>query len=423
MRPLHALLVVVSLAGGAAGAGWMLWSETEPDRASRKRGLSMAAALRAGVEATAGMRAPHRCARLHPEELGPEVAANTLAVPGMRAARRRGPVLSLELEPTRDAWLTIGLVADAHGAVEALPGIQQAFRSAGVRIVISLGGLGRDRDTIARALAALAEAGAVDPPGHTRHPDAAPEPRELAEAGAVDPPGHGSAAWLVVAVPGDWEAIPEHRAAVAALADRGVVDGSEVRLLDLRIDGADRARGAGARAIQLATLPGAAHPSRHVAGTEGCVFTTDDAAAILALLGEQPGVRLLLSHAPPRQGPAGLRSLHARPSDAGRTAIPAGERALADLLRETPVHAVIHGLVAARERAIAGEHALDASGPALLAAGSLDPLQGVAEDMQEEGSNGTPRGPTALVVTITGEHIAWRTIMAPGAPGDPAPRP
>lgn len=381
MRPQRVLLFLTAVVAGAAGAGWLLWSETQPDRMARDRGVALAAALRAGIGATASVRAPHRCARLYPEELGPDVAAVAVDAPGMRTARRRGPIV--QIEPATGSSLTIGVVADAHGALDALPGIRRAFRRAGVRVVISLGGMGMERDTIARALAALA---AGDAPGAA---------------------GDGSAAWIVLAMPGDWEAIPEHRAAVAALADRGVrgvIDGSDVRLLDM--DG-----------VQLATLPGAPHPSRLMTGDEGCVFTGEDATAIAALLAGRPGVRLLLVHAPPRQGQAGLALIQASPTDAGHTAIPVGEPALADVLRATPVDAVIHGLVATRDRQAAGAHPVGSSGPVILGAGSLDPLQGIADVILGEASNGAPRGPTALVATVTSEGITWQSVT----PESPSP--
>lgn len=369
MRPARALLFLAAIAGGAAVAGWQLWSGTQPDRTSRDHGVALAAALRAGAEATASIRAPHRCARLYPEELGPEVEAIAVDAPRMGTARRRGAIL--EVEPAGNTSLTIGVVADARGAVESLPGIRRAFHRAGVGLVISLGGMGVERDPIGRALAALAA-------------------DDLGDAG-----------WLVLAMPGDWESVSEHRAAVASLADRGVLDGSELRLLDLG-------------PIQLATLPGAPHTSRLMSGLDGCVFTVEDATAITALLAGRPGVRLLLVHAPPRQGSAGLA--HAPPTDTGHTGIPMGERSLADVLRTTPVDAVIHGLHAPRNGA-GGEHSFGASGPVLLGAGSLDPLHGAAQAVLSELPDSAPRGPTALVATITTERITWHPVT----PADPAP--
>jgi hypothetical protein len=373
VRPARALLVLLAVAGGAAVAGWQLWPEPPPDGAARDRGTALAAALRAGSEATASIRAPHRCARLYSNELGPDVAAVAVDAPGMRVVRRRGPIL--EVEPAAGTSLTIGIVADARGAVESLPGIHRAFRRAGVGLVISLGGMGVDRDVIGRALAALA----------------------AEEHGAAD-----GAAWPVLAMPGDWESVPEHRAAVAALADRGVLDGSEIRLLDVGW-------------LHLATLPGAPHASRLMSGSDGCVFTVEDATAIATLLAGRPGVRLLLVHAPPRQGNAGLASLRASPTDTGHTAIALGERSLADVLRATPVDAVIHGLLATRHSA-GGEHPVGASGPVILGTGSLDPLQGAALAVLGELANDAPRGPTALVAKVTSERITWHPVT----PDDPA---
>ena len=363
MRPRRALLVLSALAGGAAVAGWQLWSEPQADDMARDRGAALAAALRAGAGATADIRAPHRCARLHAEELGPDVTAEPLDAP--RAARGPGPILAWK--PPHDTSLTIGVVADAHGAIDALPGIQRAFHRAGVDLVISLGGMGMEHDSIARALAALA----------------APD---MADRDPAWP------TWPVLAMPGDWEAMPAHRAAVAALADRGVIDGSAVRLLDMA-------------AFQLATLPGAPHPGRLMTGSDGCVFTTEDATAITALLAERPGVRLLLVHAPPRQDPAG--PMHA--TDTGHTGVPVGERALADALRATPVDAVIHGLVASHDHP-GGEHPLGSDPPVILSAGSLDPLHGIARTAPDQAMNGAPRGPTALVARITRKRITWQQV-------------
>jgi hypothetical protein len=250
-----------------------------------------------------------------------------------------------------------------------LPGIHRAFRRAGVGLVISLGGMGMERDVIGRALAALA---------------------------AVEHGAAGHAAWPVLAMPGDWESVPEHRAAVAALADRGVLDGSEIRLLDMG-------------ALQLATLPGAPHASRLMSGSDGCVFTTEDATAITTLLAGRPGARLLFVHAPPRQGSAGLGAPHASPTDTGHTGTSVGERALADVLRATPVDAVIHGLVATRDSA-GGERSLDASDPVILGAGSLDPLQATALAALDELPSSAPRGPTALVAKVTSERITWHSV-------------
>jgi hypothetical protein len=384
VRPQRVLLFLAAVTVGAAGTGWLLWSETQPDRNAQARGAALATALRAGIDATASIRAPHRCARLYPEELGPDVAEVAVDAPGARSARRRGPIL--QIEPAGDGPLTIGIVADAHGAVDALSGIRQAFRRAGVRVVVALGGMGTERDTIARALAALAS-DSPDSPGAA---------------------GAGGDGWILLAMPGDWEAVPEHRAAVAELADRGVrgvIDGSDVRLLEVG-------------GIQLATLPGAPHPGRLMAGDDGCVFTSEDATAIAALLAQRPGVRLLLAHAPPRQGRAGLALIQASPTDAGHTAIPVGERALADVLRATPVDAVIHGLVATRGRPLTGEHAPGSNAPVILSAGSLDPLQGIAEAALPQASNGAsngvpngaPPGPTALVATVTRDRIIWQSV-------------
>jgi hypothetical protein len=362
-------------------AGWLLWSRTEPDRTAHDSGIALATALRAGVDATASVRTPHRCARLHADELDSAPVAVALPPSLQRTARRRGPLLQVA-SPDHDTGssLVLGVVADAHGAVDALPAIHRAFVEGGVELVISLGGMATEPDTLARVLAAVAAGDAPSP-----------------------------AAWLTLAVPGDWEPIPAHRAAVAALADRGVIDGSDVRVLE--IDG-----------VRLATLPGAPHPGRLMAGDDGCVFTTEDAAAITGLLAQGSGVRLLLAHAPPRQDPSGLTLPEPSPTDLGRTAVSMGERALAEILRTTPVHAVIHGLVAPWTAQPDGIRALVLGAPVILPAGILDPLYAVAEAALAT-SQDPYRGPTALIADVSADRITWRWV-SPGSPGSgqaPAP--
>jgi hypothetical protein len=96
-------------------------------------------------------------------------------------------------------------------------------------------------------------------------------------------------------------------------------------------------------------------------------------------------------------------------TDTGHTAIPVGERALADVLRATPVDAVIHGLVAS-QNSPGGEHPLRADQPAILSAGSLDPLHAIAQTAADQATNDAPRGPTALIAKVTGKRITWRQV-------------
>lgn len=377
MRALHVLLFALAAAAGGAVAGWLLWSRTEPDRTARGNGLTLSSALRAGIGAAVNVRAPYRCARLYTDELEAD-GAGVAAAPAGRTARRRGPLLQVAPPgDDTDSSLILGVVADAHGSLDALPAIRRAFTEAGVELVISLGGMGTERDTVARALAVLAASG-----------DAPASP--------------GAAGWLVVAIPGDWEPILDHRAAVAALADRGVIDGSDVRLIE--IDG-----------VRLATLPGAPHPSRLMAGQEGCVFTAEDAAAITSLLAQGPGVRLLLVHAPPRQDLSGLTLPEPSPTDVGRTAVSMGERALAEVLRTTPVDAVIHGLVAPPAVPPSGIRALVLGAPVILPAGVLDPLYAVAEAAPAGAAPDGYRGPTALIADVSKERITWQWISPASA--------
>lgn len=371
MRTSRASLWVAAGAITAVAAGGSLWLGTEPDRTARQQGVALAAALRAGLEATATAPAPHRCARL--DAPGEAVAAPeslSMDAPGGRTLRRRGP--ELRIEPG-DARLTLGLVADARGAVDALPRVRDAFSAAGVELVISLGGMGRDRETIAQVIGALAS-----------------------EAGATD-------GWLVLAMPGDWESIPAHRAAAAALADRGVIDGSRVRFVDM--DG-----------VRLATLPGAPHRTRLAAGRDGCVYTAGDAAEVVAALAAYPGVRALLAHAPPRQEPDGLGAdgpRAARPTDVGHTGIPIGERALADALRATPVDVVMHALVASAPDEPRGALPTSRDAPVILAAGSLDPLARLVRDPADFAGS-AHREPAARIAVVTAERITWQSVNVDG---------
>lgn len=358
-------------------ASWLLWSRTEPDRTAHDDGIALATALHAGIEATTSVRAPHRCARLYPDELdSPAIHLEDVSALARRIVRRRGPILQVTA-PARDpgSSLVLGVVADAHGALSALPAIRSAFVEAGVEVVVSLGGMGTEQDTLARALATLATDPTTSAPG--------------------------TAGWLTVAMPGDWESIPAHRAAVTALADRGVIDGSAVRLLE--IDG-----------VRLATLPGAPHRDRLMAGDEGCVFTTEDAAAITGLLAQGPGVRLLLVHAPPRQDLSGLTLPAPSPTDVGRTAISMGERALAEILRTTPVDAVIHGLIAPGAAQPSGIRALVLGAPVILPAGVLDPLHAIAEAALAGAPDAYP-GPTALIADVSEDRITWQWITPASA--------
>lgn len=372
MRVSRARLWIAACVITAAAAGGALWLGTAPGHTVRTKGAALAAALRAGIEATGSARAPHRCARLdEPGEASAAPERPWTDAPGGRRLLRWGS--ELRVEPA-DRSLTLGLVADARGELESLPQVRHAFAEAGVELVVSLGGMGRDRETIARALEALAG-----------------EARDRED-------------WLLLAIPGDWESIPAHRSATTALAERGVIDGSRVRFVDM--DG-----------VWLATLPGAPHRSRLVVGDDGCVYTPEDAAGVVAALAARPGVRALLAHAPPRQEPTGPTPADdsgvARPTDVGRTGISMGEQALAHALRATPVDVVMHALVAPAPDQRRGAHPISRTAPVILAAGGLDPLARLIRDPANTAGRALLEPATqiaAVTAVVTAERVTWRPV-------------
>lgn len=359
MRSRRALIWLI-LAGTALAAGAFIGPRLLRDDppGDTRAGAAVAAGLEAGMTAALDVVAPYRCARLHDEALAQASAAVVPPAMGQRPLRLEGHTLRVEPIP-RDRTLILGLVADAHGAAEAMQAAHQGFARAGVELVVTLGGMGRHRDEL----------------------------RQVLEPLATDAP------WPVLALPGDWEDVTEHRAAVASL--RGVLDGSQVRFVEM--DGA-----------VLATLPGAPHASRLMAGSDGCLHTAEDAARVATGLMARAGVRVLLAHVPPRQhGPRG--------SDLGATGIHVGEQLLAEVLAATPIDVVIHGLVEPASAAHQGEQSLaggapggtrPASGqPLALAAGSADPVAGAP------GQRGPPR---ALVVSIGPTRVRWNALpLAP----------
>lgn len=300
--------------------------------------------------------APRRCAALAEDE---DLAARTL-----------------ELSPSADE-ITLGVVADARGASEAtlsgLRAARDAFEIRGVDIVLALGGMARERGELEALYTILAE----------------------------------DAPWTTIASPGDRESLAAHRAAIVAVAgDRGasgagtggegapgMIDGSATRLVV-----------AGPAAI--ATLPGAGHPSRAIAGEEGCVFDEADADALAAKLRERAagdpeweGRGLVwASHPPPRQRGDGASDRVG--------GVHMGNRGLAGAARAAGAGAIVHGRVdeaalkpASGVRALAGGEAIWG-----LAAGPAEALP-VYGEREVGGAMGT-----ALVVTLSSSELAWERL-------------
>ena len=293
-------------------------------------GKAAGAALGAAMTAAAAEVEPWRCARI-----------DDAAAARLDAATQAAP--------------RIAFLAEARGAGDAtapaLEAARQALDAAPVDVVVTLGGMGTTRDEIGRALTPLAQ----------------------------------GAPWLTVAIPGDRESIPEHRAAVAALAAAGarIVDGSQVRVVDL------------GRAV-LGTLPGA--PAGRIgAGAQGCLHVADDVSEILAELAARaapagkgkPRPTLLATQRAPRGA-----------TDLAPGGIRAGDVALARLLAEAPVGVVVHGAVDdLSSRAGAGKPA-----PALaVAVGAID-------GTVRYRPGGARVRPSLQVVTVGATDVSWKPL-------------
>ena len=324
MRRRLGIAALVAL--GACGSG---------AKPSGGAGNAAAAGLVAAVEHAAATRAPWRCATRSPSTTTGELVA------GERTWRRAGETLT-----SADRALTIVAVADARGDASAT--WRERLRAAEPAVVLTLGGLGTTEAEIAASLGAL-----------------------------VDP------AWLTVAIPGDAEGWPAHRAAVATVAATGapVVDGADVRLLD------------GGAAV-IATLPGPAHAARLAAGADGCEHDDADAAAIIAALVAAAGARptvLAATRAPQGGGARGVAGVPA--GDPGLTAAVAGLTAV--------VHAPLMPGPTGPGRA--------GRAVAVIAAGSLDPVPRFAVD-------GARAARSLTAVTIDDRALTWRPIVVDTPP-------
>ncbi len=320
MRGKRALIAAVA-AAGVGVAAWKLLSTGVRNPANARAARAVAAGLEGALEAATQLEEPYRCARLG------------------GVAERLG---------LADGPLVMGVVADARGVTDHLAAVRRHFARRKVKLVVSLGGMGRTDSEITAALDALA------------------------------------GDWPLLAIPGDRESLPAHRRACAALAANGVIDGAATRLVQ-------------AGDITLATLPGGPHQARLSAGTDGCAFTAEDSAALVRALvrsgDKRP--RVLLSHTPPRQ-----RGREA--SDIGAGGVHLGDIALADAVATAGVDLVVHGLVAPIRGQNRGETALGSGSVEVLSAGAADGLP----DLTQAGR--TPS--LALIVSIDEKHITWEQV-------------
>lgn len=323
--------------------------ETPADR-SRRTAVALLAGMEAAVERAIDLREPFRCARFENGDADPPPPR--VVKHGGATYEVRGDTLAIE----GDRELVIAVVADARGAnpatLEQLGALRRELTEAGVELVLSLGGHGREPSEIARVLSAL----------------------------ALDAP------WVVVAMPGDREALPAHRAAVDQVSDgvRGVVfDGSQVRFIEHG-------------SAVIATFPGVEHGSQVVAGTEGCVHTAEDAGDLAAALADRDRARIVASFAPPRQRGPGA-------SDLTRDGIHVGEQLLAEAVDTAKPVLVVHGLVEDGARATASGEQRAGGEPAVVGAGSLE----AAPDPLRHRTVTS----AALIARITADRVRWRRLV------------
>lgn len=309
--------------GGAGGGG----------------GVAAAHAIHATMEAAATVTAPWRCA------LAPVAGAAPAApAPAGPAGWTRQPDRFVA-EPAR-AKVTLAAVGQARGhAVD----VRETLRAAKVDLVLAVGGMGADAAEIRAALTAL-----------------------------LDP------AWLVVALPGDTEAWPEHAAAIADLAAAGgaIVDGASVRIVD-------------AGAAVVATLPGEPFATRLAAGAEGCVHDDADLRAALAALVEAAGDRPRVLATPP--APQGGRS------DLTPGGLHGGDPALASAIAAAELALVVHGPV---DGAPPAPGSARSGTPVALAAGSLDPVA-------RRDADGRALATGITLATVDARGVSWRFLPAP----------
>jgi hypothetical protein len=212
----------------------------------------VAPALVAALGAADRVRAPWRCAALDT----PVLPAETLAL-GDRTWTARDRTLRLAGDR---AEIVVGVVADAGGAapatLAALGRMRARFEASAVDVVVALGGLGANERELAATLGVLG--------------DRAP--------------------WPIVALPGDLEPEPAHRAAIAAARARGaaVFDARLVRWIELG-------------GLAIATIPGAGASARLAAGDDGCSWRDEDVAAVYAALAKRDGLRVVATAEAPRE--------------------------------------------------------------------------------------------------------------------------
>jgi hypothetical protein len=336
-RSVAAAVAVVAAAGCKCGSGGTPRGGV---------GAATGAAIVAAVTAAPAERAPWRCAALDE----PSPPASALSTSDRRwTIERRAMRLADHRGPSR-----IAFVADAGDASPAtlanIAKLTARLAKLDVHAVVGVGGLGSTEAELAAVLGALA-----------------------------------GERWVVIAIPGDREAARDHRAAIAALAAAGkaVVDGAEVRWIEIGGFG-------------VATLPGQSAASRLAHGVEGCGHADADAAAVLTRWPDGGSVRFraLATQRAPRRDDLG---------DVGRLGAHAGDVGLADALAGSKVDLVIHAAVDGIA-AVSGRHRA-APGVAWEAVAT-----GMASGAPHLDGRGERIAPSAIVVTVEGDGASWQPI-------------
>lgn len=252
---------------------------------AKKAGAELAAGLASALDVSADNATPHLCATW-PTAAGSE---RRFELSGGAAAVVTGHRLAVEAEGG-----AIAAVADARGSSTAVARAKQlaaTFAERDVRVVLALGGMGRNSKELVAALEPLVS------------------PR-----------------WALVAMPGDRESVKALRSAVAELGRGGrpVFDGSAVRSIALG-------------PARVVTVPGIAAESGLAAGTEGCVHRAEDAAAAAAELAAHEGPKIFALYAAPRQRGEGGSDL--------ADGVHAGEPELSDAVTASRALLVLHGQI------------------------------------------------------------------------------
>lgn len=223
-------------------------------------GARLGPALAAALTAADAAREPWRCAA----EDGPGAADETLALAG-RTWQISGHTMRLAGDTAtaasghrpRSNELRIGVMADAAGDAPATLAALRRLRAqlGRVDLLLTLGGMGTTAAELDAVFAAIAD----------------------------------GAAWPVVALPGDLEAVPALFAAIAAARRRGtaVYDGRLVQRVELPD-------------ATIALVPGAGAVSRLVPGADGCLYQAADVGRVFAELTRRAGLRIVASAEAPR---------------------------------------------------------------------------------------------------------------------------